>query len=122
MNNSEEPVPSEDFSGAVLSHQPCSPSSKVGHREDGSSLAEMKEKMGAESVVYLKTKTNLPSTSQDISYSPKGKVANTNVTLQALRNTKVAVNQWSTDALPAPLTHASSIPWVLEQILCLQQQ
>uniref|UniRef100_A0A2R9BL42 Sal-like protein 4 n=1 Tax=Pan paniscus TaxID=9597 RepID=A0A2R9BL42_PANPA len=122
MNDSEGPVPSEDFSGAVLSHQPASPGSKDGHRENGGSSEDMKEKPDAESVVYLKTETALPPTPQDISYLAKGKVANTNVTLQALRGTKVAVNQRSADALPAPVPGANSIPWVLEQILCLQQQ
>ncbi|XP_054429342.1 sal-like protein 4 isoform X1 [Pteronotus mesoamericanus] len=122
MSDSEGPVPSEDFSGAVLSHQPHSPSSKDSHREDGGSSGDMKEKPGAESVLYLKTEAALPPTPQDLSYLPKGKVANTNVTLQALRGTKVAVNQRSADALPAPLPGANSIPWVLEQILCLQQQ
>ncbi|XP_070342240.1 sal-like protein 4 isoform X2 [Equus asinus] len=122
MNDSEGPVPSEDFSGAVLSHQPHSPSSKDGHREDAGSSGDVKEKPGAEPVMYLKTETAVPPTPQDISYLPKGKVANTNVTLQALRGTKVAVNQRSADALPAPLPGANSIPWVLEQILCLQQQ
>nr|XP_001914775.3 sal-like protein 4 isoform X1 [Equus caballus] len=122
MNDSEGPVPSEDFSGAVLSHQPHSPSSKDGHREDAGSSGDGKEKPGAEPVMYLKTETAVPPTPQDISYLPKGKVANTNVTLQALRGTKVAVNQRSADALPAPLPGANSIPWVLEQILCLQQQ
>ncbi|XP_032317278.1 sal-like protein 4 isoform X1 [Camelus ferus] len=122
MNDSEGPVPSEDFSGAVLSHQPHSPSRKDGHREDGGSSGDTKEKPGAEPVVYLKTEAALPPAPQDISYLPKGKVANTNVTLQALRGTKVAVNQRSADVPPAPLPGASSIPWVLEQILCLQQQ
>ncbi|XP_076969992.1 sal-like protein 4 isoform X2 [Tamandua tetradactyla] len=122
MNDSEGPVLSEDFSGAVLSHQPHSPSSKDGHLENGGSSGDMKEKPGAESVLFLKTETALPPTPQDISYIPKGKVANTNVTLQALRGTKVAVNQRSADALPAPLPGTSSLPWVLEQILCLQQQ
>ena len=64
----------------------------------------------------------LPPTSQDISYLPKGKVADTNVPRQALRGTKAAVNRRSADAPPAPLPGASSSPWVLEQILCLQQQ
>lgn len=120
MNDSEGPVPPDDFSGAGLS-----PGSKEGPREDsggGGGSGEAKEKLGAEPVVYLKTETALPAASQDISYVPKGKVANTNVTLQALRGTKVAVNQRSADAPPAPLPGASSIPWVLEQILCLQQQ
>ncbi|KAM5219644.1 sal-like protein 4 isoform 2-T2 [Hipposideros larvatus] len=122
MNDSEGPVPSDDFSGAVLSHQPHSPSSKDSHREDGGGSGDMKQKPGVEPVLYLKTETALPPTPQDLSYLPKGKVANTNVTLQALRGTKVAVNQRSADALPAPLPGANSIPWVLEQILCLQQQ
>ncbi|XP_019496459.1 PREDICTED: sal-like protein 4 isoform X1 [Hipposideros armiger] len=122
MNDSEGPVPSDDFSGAVLSHQPHSPSSKDSHREDGGSSGDVKQKPGVEPVLYLKTETALPPTPQDLSYLPKGKVANTNVTLQALRGTKVAVNQCSADALPAPLPGANSIPWVLEQILCLQQQ
>uniref|UniRef100_A0A8D1IK17 Spalt like transcription factor 4 n=1 Tax=Sus scrofa TaxID=9823 RepID=A0A8D1IK17_PIG len=122
MNDSEGPVPSEDFPGAVLSQQPHSPSRKDTHSEEGGGSGDTKEKPGTESVVYLKTEAALPPTPQDISYLPKGKVANTNVTLQALRGTKVAVNQRSADAPPAPLPGANSIPWVLEQILCLQQQ
>ncbi|KAM5246629.1 sal-like protein 4 isoform 3-T3 [Ctenodactylus gundi] len=122
MNDSEGPVPSEDFSRAVLSHPPPSPSSRDGPRESSGSSGNAKEKPNAEPVVYLKTEAALPPTPQDISYLPKGKVANTNVTLQALRGTKVAVNQRSADAPPAPMPAANSIPWVLEQILCLQQQ
>ncbi|EPQ14162.1 Sal-like protein 4 [Myotis brandtii] len=121
MNESEGLVPSEDFR-AVESYEPHNPSSKESPREHGVSSWDMKEKPGAESVLHLKMKTALPPTSQDSSYLPKGKVANTNVTLQPLRGTKVAVNQWSTEALPIPLPGANSIPWVLEQILCLQQQ
>ncbi|XP_006839239.1 PREDICTED: sal-like protein 4 [Chrysochloris asiatica] len=122
MNVGEGSVPSEDFSGTVLSHQPLSPSIKDSHMENSGSSGDLKEKPRSESVVYIKTETALPPTPQDISYLPKGKVANTNVTLQALRGTKVAVNQRSAETLPAPLPGANSIPWVLEQILCLQQQ
>ncbi|XP_047397460.1 sal-like protein 4 isoform X1 [Sciurus carolinensis] len=123
MSDGEGPVPSEDFSRAVLSHQPPSPGSKDGHRESsGGSSGDVKEKPGAEPVLYLKAEAALPPAPQDISYLPKGKVANTNVTLQALRGTKVAVNQRSADAPPAPAPGAHGIPWVLEQILCLQQQ
>uniref|UniRef100_A0A2K5PBE3 Sal-like protein 4 n=1 Tax=Cebus imitator TaxID=2715852 RepID=A0A2K5PBE3_CEBIM len=119
----EGPVPSENFSGAVLSQQSPSPSSKDSHRENDGSSGDMKEKPDVESVMYLKTETALPPPPpQDISYLPKGKVANTNVTLQALWGTKLAVNQQSVDALPAPVPSANSILWVLEQILCLQQQ
>lgn len=72
--------------------------------------------------MYLKAEAALPPSPQDISYLPKGKVANTNVTLQALRGTKVAVNHHSADAPPTPVPSAHDIPWVLEQILCLKQQ
>lgn len=69
--------------------------------------------------MYLKTKTALTPTPQYIRCLLKGKVANTNVSLQALRGAKVVVNQRSADALPAPVPGANSI---LEPILCLQQQ
>ncbi|XP_068843856.1 sal-like protein 4 isoform X2 [Capricornis sumatraensis] len=125
LKDSEGPMSSEDLSGTVLSPQPPSPGRREGHRDDGSGgggPGDAREKPGAESVLYLKTEAALPPAPQDISYLPKGKVANTNVTLQALRGTKVAVNQRSADAPPAPLPSAGSLPWVLEQILCLQQQ
>ncbi|XFG06713.1 hypothetical protein AB1E19_010337 [Capra hircus] len=125
LKDSEGPMSSEDLSGTVLSSQPPSPGRREGHRDDGSgggAPGDAREKPGAESVLYLKTEAALPPAPQDISYLPKGKVANTNVTLQALRGTKVAVNQRSADAPPAPLPSAGSLPWVLEQILCLQQQ
>ncbi|XP_075383999.1 sal-like protein 4 isoform X1 [Tenrec ecaudatus] len=122
MNDSEGPLPAEEFPGEALSHQPPSPSCNDSPTEPRGSSGDPKERPTSESVVYLKTETALPPTPQDVSYLPKGKVSNTNVTLQALRGTKVAVNQRSADALPAPLPGANSIPWVLEQILCLQQQ
>ncbi|KAK2090053.1 hypothetical protein P7K49_031309 [Saguinus oedipus] len=69
MNDSKGPVSSEDLSGAVLSHQPPSPSSEDGHGENGGSSGDMKKPV-------------------------VGSV--------------VAQHQQH--------------PWVLEQILCLQQQ
>ncbi|XP_066105376.1 sal-like protein 4 [Saccopteryx bilineata] len=126
MNNSEGPVPSEDFFRAMPSHQPHGASSKDSHREDGGSSPDMKEQPGVESPLYSKTKTTLPLTPQDLSYLPKVKVTNTNVILQALPGTKVAVNQRRADPMPAPLPtpvpSANNIPWVLEQIQDLQQQ
>ncbi|XP_006881707.1 PREDICTED: sal-like protein 4 [Elephantulus edwardii] len=133
MNDSEEPVPSEDFSGAVLSQQPASPSSKEEEEEEEEAeeedeegargLGDPREKPTSEPpTVYLKTEPTGPPATQDVSYLPKGKVTNSNVTLQALRGTKVAVNQRSADAPPPSLPGANSISWVLEQILCLQQQ
>uniref|UniRef100_G1Q6X6 C2H2-type domain-containing protein n=1 Tax=Myotis lucifugus TaxID=59463 RepID=G1Q6X6_MYOLU len=121
MNESEGLVPSEDSFRAVESYQPHNPSSKESPREHGVSSWDMKEKPGAESVLHLNMKTALPPTSQDLSDLPKGKVANTNVTLQALRGTKVAVGQQRANMLPASLPGANSIPWFLEQVRYLQQ-
>ncbi|CAD7675496.1 unnamed protein product [Nyctereutes procyonoides] len=83
VNDSEGPVPPGDL-GAALS---CPPHSQA-----------LKEKLGAESVVYLKAEIALPSTSQDMSYLPKGTVANTDVAVQAQRGTKVPVDQRSAEA------------------------
>ncbi|KAL0588442.1 Sal-like protein 4 [Plecturocebus cupreus] len=82
----------------------------------------MKEKLGTESVLHLKTETTLPSRPKNISYLPKGKVAYINMTLLALQGDKGAVNQWSSHALLDPVSSANSSFWVLKQILCLQQQ
>ncbi|XP_036902256.1 sal-like protein 4 [Sturnira hondurensis] len=121
MNDSERLVPLEDFSGTVLSHQPQSSSSKDSYREDGGSSGDIK-KPGMKSVLYLKKETTLPSVPQDLSCLPKGRVTSTNVILQALPGTKVAVNQQRADALPAPLPVSDSVPSVLEKIFCLQHQ
>ncbi|XP_054437169.1 sal-like protein 4 [Pteronotus mesoamericanus] len=122
MSDSEGLVPLEDFSGAMLSHQAHGPISKGSHREGSSSSGNRKKQPGMESVLYSNKETALPSPPQDLSYLPRGKVTSTNVTLQALQGTTVAVNQRRADALPSPQPCASNIPWVLEQILYLQQQ
>ncbi|XP_036127627.1 sal-like protein 4 isoform X2 [Molossus molossus] len=130
MNDSEGLVPSEDVIRAVVSHQPHSASSEDSHKKDGGNSLDMKKKPWVDSLLYSKMKTAQPPTPQDLSYLPKGGVTNTNVTLQALRGTKVAMDQQRAPMLPAPLPTPmptpmpsdNSIPWVLEQILCLQQQ
>ena len=79
LKDSEGPMSSEDLSGTVLSPQPPSPGRREGHRDNGSgggAPGDLREKPGAESVLYLKTEAALPPAPQDISYLPKGKVAN----------------------------------------------
>ncbi|XP_049637273.1 sal-like protein 4 isoform X2 [Suncus etruscus] len=123
MNDAEGPGPADNLAGVIMSPPTPSPGRQDGPWEDtGVSTKDSREKvLSAEP--YLKTEGGtLPVPPQDMSYLPKGKVASTNVTLQALRGTKVAVNQRSADAPVTPLPGASSLPWVLEQILCLQQQ
>ena len=76
----------------MLSPQLPSPGRREGRRDDGGggSPGDARERPGAESVPYLKAEAALPPAPQDRSYLPKGKVANTDVTLQALPRTKVA--------------------------------
>lgn len=56
-------------------------------------------------------------------YLPKTTVSNTNVTLQTINTTKVAVNQHASDGISSnPANNPSAIPMILEQLVCLQQQ
>ncbi|XP_006639485.1 sal-like protein 4 [Lepisosteus oculatus] len=60
-----------------------------------------------------------------VSYLPAPKMQNTNVTLETMPSTKVAVTQHSSD-LPGktsqPLASLNAIPMILEQLVSLQQQ
>ncbi|XP_063815050.1 sal-like protein 4 isoform X2 [Pseudophryne corroboree] len=55
-------------------------------------------------------------------YLPKSNVSNTNVTLQTINSTKVAVNQHAPDGIATPTSNPNAIPMILEQLVCLQQQ
>ncbi|XP_068120371.1 sal-like protein 4 isoform X2 [Hyperolius riggenbachi] len=56
-------------------------------------------------------------------YMPKVSVPNTNVTLQTMNNTKVAVNQQiSSDGINALPNNPNAISMILDQLVCLQQQ
>ncbi|XP_071966746.1 sal-like protein 4 [Engystomops pustulosus] len=55
-------------------------------------------------------------------YLPKTTVSNTNVTLQTINTTKVAVNQHASDGICTPANNPNAIPMILEQLVCLQQQ
>uniref|UniRef100_A0A8C5WKI8 Homeotic protein spalt-major n=2 Tax=Leptobrachium leishanense TaxID=445787 RepID=A0A8C5WKI8_9ANUR len=52
----------------------------------------------------------------------KTNMSNTNVTLQTINTTKVAVNQHSSDGVANLATNPHTIPMILEQLVCLQQQ
>ncbi|KAM3921752.1 sal-like protein 4 [Leptodactylus fuscus] len=55
-------------------------------------------------------------------YLPKTTVSNTNVTLQTINTTKVAVNQHVSEGIANPANNPNTIPMILEQLVCLQQQ
>ncbi|XP_055508435.1 sal-like protein 4 [Leucoraja erinacea] len=61
-----------------------------------------------------------------VNYVTQSKIPNTNVTLEMIHNTKVAVTQHVPDNVPASNSNATAninvIPILLEQLVCLQQQ
>ncbi|NWS19348.1 SALL4 protein, partial [Pachyramphus minor] len=129
MNDSEGTVPPESFSEASLGNFP-------GDRMDSrtrkdiqakgctGSMEKREGKMDAESVggMYLKIEPPVTPAAPGLSYLPKSKVPNTNVTLQTIRGTKVAVNQRTSDAISSSAASFNAIPMILEQLVCLQQQ
>ncbi|XP_038606243.1 sal-like protein 4 [Tachyglossus aculeatus] len=123
MNDTEgailpEAAPSESFPLEQLDGQ----SNKDSQAKGCTGSVEKKEKTGVEAGVYLKAEPAATTAAHGISYLPKGKVPNTNVTLQTLRGTKVAVNQRSSDAVASSAPGLGAIPMILEQLVCLQQQ
>ncbi|XP_060691983.1 sal-like protein 4 [Hemiscyllium ocellatum] len=62
----------------------------------------------------------------EMSYVSQSKIPNTNVTLETIQNTKVAVTQHISDSVPTSNSNATGnvnvIPILLEQLVCLQQQ
>ncbi|KAM6378132.1 sal-like protein 4 isoform 3-T4 [Pluvialis apricaria] len=88
------------------------------------SMEKREGKMDAESVggMYLKIEPPVTPAAPGLSYLPKSKVPNTNVTLQTIRGTKVAVNQRTSDAISSSAASFNAIPMILEQLVCLQQQ
>ncbi|NWY72130.1 SALL4 protein, partial [Erithacus rubecula] len=129
MNDSEGTVTPESFPEASLGPFPS-------ERVDGRarkdlqgkgcapSVEKREGKMDAEPVggMYLKIEPPLSAAAPGLSYLPKAKVPNTNVTLQTIRGTKVAVNQRASDAISSPAAGFNAIPMILEQLVCLQQQ
>ncbi|NWH63032.1 SALL4 protein, partial [Geococcyx californianus] len=129
MNDSEGTVPPESFSDASLGSFPSdrmdSRTRKDIQAKGCTGSVEKREgKMDAESVggMYLKIEPPVTPAAPGLSYLPKSKVPNTNVTLQTIRGTKVAVNQRTSDAISSSAASFNAIPMILEQLVCLQQQ
>ncbi|XP_064023671.1 sal-like protein 4 [Pogoniulus pusillus] len=129
MNDNEGTVPPESFSEASLgsfsSDRMDSRTRKDIQTKGCTGSMEKREgKMDAESVggMYLKIEPPITPAASGLSYLPKSKVPNTNVTLQTIRGTKVAVNQRTSDAISSSAASFNAIPMILEQLVCLQQQ
>ncbi|XP_009996956.1 PREDICTED: sal-like protein 4 [Chaetura pelagica] len=129
MNDSEGTVPPESFSEASLGSFPSDRMDSRTRKDIQAkgctgSMEKRDGKMDAESVggMYLKIEPPITPAAPGLSYLPKSKVPNTNVTLQTIRGTKVAVNQRTSDAISSSAASFNAIPMILEQLVCLQQQ
>ncbi|XP_034979157.2 sal-like protein 4 [Zootoca vivipara] len=129
MNDGEVTVPLEDFpdssSGSFPSNQVDGQTAKESPAKSRSASADKRgEKVGAEPEggMYLKSEPPVVPAAHELSYMPKPKVPNTNVTLQSIRGTKVAVNQCTSETLSPSVAGLNAIPMILEQLVCLQQQ
>ncbi|NXK75404.1 SALL4 protein, partial [Amazona guildingii] len=129
MNDSEGTVPPESFSEGSLGSFPSDRMDSRARKDVQAkgctaSMEKREGKMDAESVggMYLKIEPPITPAAPGLSYLPKSKVPNTNVTLQTIRGTKVAVNQRTSDAISSSAASFNAIPMILEQLVCLQQQ
>ncbi|XP_069727965.1 sal-like protein 4 isoform X1 [Phaenicophaeus curvirostris] len=129
MNDSEGTVPPESFSDASLGSFPSDRMDSRARKDiqakgSAGSMEKREGKMDAESVggMYLKIEPPVTPAAPGLSYLTKSKVPNTNVTLQTIRGTKVAVNQRTSDAISSSAASFNAIPMILEQLVCLQQQ
>ncbi|XP_061487231.1 sal-like protein 4 isoform X2 [Rhineura floridana] len=129
MNDGQGTMPLDDFpdssSGSFPSNQMDSRMAKESHAKSCSASVEKRgERVGAEPEggTYLKTEPPVAPAAHGLSYIPKPKVPNTNVTLQSIRGTKVAVNQCTSETLSPSVAGLNAIPMILEQLVCLQQQ
>ncbi|XP_028265833.1 sal-like protein 4 [Parambassis ranga] len=62
------------------------------------------------------------SASPDMVFHPSPKMQDTNVTLETMADTKVAVSQHSNTSLTSSQEAVQALPVILEQLVCLQQQ
>ncbi|KAM7150138.1 sal-like protein 4 isoform 1-T1 [Macrochelys suwanniensis] len=129
MNDSEGTIPPEDFPGASTEsfpndRQTSQPAKDSQSKSCTGSVEKREGKVDTEAVggMYLKTEPPVTAATHGLSYLPKSKVPNTNVTLQTIRGTKVAVNQRTSDTISSSAASFNAIPMILEQLVCLQQQ
>nr|XP_033770939.1 sal-like protein 4 isoform X2 [Geotrypetes seraphini] len=127
MSDSEGGMPPEEYSRVspkrLPSNQIEAQNAKDARSKSCSGL-ELKMEVAKADVASEQTacqKTASPA-APGVSYVPKPKVPDTNVTLQTIQSTKVAVNQHLSDGVSTSATGLGAIPMILEQLVCLQQQ
>lgn len=127
MSEGEGTMPLEDFPNSSVGGFPNNRldnrTAKESHAKS-SSVEKRDDRTSSEPAggVFLKAEPPVGQATHGFNYLPKPKVPNTNVTLQTIRGTKVAVNQCTSETLSPSAAGLNAIPMILEQLVCLQQQ
>eukprot|EP00079_Xenopus_tropicalis_P039408 XP_017953179.1 PREDICTED: sal-like protein 4 isoform X3 [Xenopus tropicalis] len=123
MNDSEGAMPHDGYAedspeGAEAEPLEVPTVDNVQPKSSSVSPEKMEEKVDSakKTVPQSTPKTN------GLGYVSKTKLSNTNVTLQTINSTKVAVNQHAADGVATSQSNPNAIPMILEQLVCLQQQ
>lgn len=86
-------------------------------------LERMEEESGANAEDSGHRDLREMSASPEMTFQPSQKLQNSNVTLETIADTKVAVSQHASNTAPPSSQDAmQAIPVILEQLVCLQQQ
>uniref|UniRef100_A0A8D0HS34 Homeotic protein spalt-major n=1 Tax=Sphenodon punctatus TaxID=8508 RepID=A0A8D0HS34_SPHPU len=126
MTDSEGPMPPEDFpvgsAEGFPNNRMANRAAKDSQTKSCTGSMEKREVKVNVGGMFVKAEPPVTAAAHGLSYLPKAKVPNTNVTLQTIRGTKVAVNQRTSDAISSQVVNLNSLPMILEQLVCLQQQ
>ncbi|KAM4692364.1 sal-like protein 4 [Rhinophrynus dorsalis] len=124
MNDGAGAIPPEGYPKTPpdgVSKEPVGSPAAHGRKSPASTVSPVKMEEKAEPV--NKTVPQSTPKTNGSGNLPKTNLTNTNVTLQTINSTKVAVNQHSSDGIAtSPPTNPGAIPMILEQLVCLQQQ
>ncbi|XP_041061400.1 sal-like protein 4 [Carcharodon carcharias] len=134
MNEDEREMPPKDspescpdnFANGQLTDQSKSNDSPEEKMHEENETAEMNVDIVESQKSCASNAASSLHPASDVTYVPQSKIPNTNVTLETIQNTKVAVTQHVPDNVPASNSNATGnvnvIPILLEQLVCLQQQ
>uniref|UniRef100_H3B1K8 Spalt like transcription factor 4 n=1 Tax=Latimeria chalumnae TaxID=7897 RepID=H3B1K8_LATCH len=128
MNDGEGVMPPDNNPETSTDNLPSDPvesrnTNEIHSKNSASSIEKQEEdtELETDSEVYQKPDHVGALTAPDVTL-PKTQVPNTNVTLETMQTTKVAVTQHASESLSTPTASFSTIPMILEQLVCLQQQ
>ncbi|XP_053309962.1 sal-like protein 4 [Spea bombifrons] len=122
MNDGESGVPGDSCTSAS-SEDASEPTDNIASDFATKNSPDPVEKLDVKAdAAKLKTVPQPAPKTNGHGYLSKTSVSNTNVTLQTINSTKVAVNQHVSDGVTTTTSNPNAIPMILEQLVCLQQQ